>query len=253
MAQLLTINEKIIKQLSGYSGSKVFLMRTGSQYFVRKIGNVNRNYERLAYLNSKNFPVVKILNYGADILDLEYIPSLDIKTYLKTHNTFSLTSFIVQVINKFKEEKIFKDYTNVYLDKISYIDELNLPFKSYHLIDNLPKMVESSDYFGDLTLENILFNNEKGFILIDGSTTEYDSWVFDLAKLNQDLTCKWFLRNSSTNLDHKLIRIKNDLTAEFGEFNNYLTILMLLRVYKYALNDVEASNFLNERIEKLWK
>jgi len=64
----------IIKELKGYSGSKIYLVKLNNQYFVRKIGNVQRNYDKLSALEKFNFPVVKILNYENDVLDLEFIP-----------------------------------------------------------------------------------------------------------------------------------------------------------------------------------
>ena len=49
---------QVIKQFNGHSGSKVYLMKNNSHLFVRKVGNVERNYERLQAL--KNFPTPKI-------------------------------------------------------------------------------------------------------------------------------------------------------------------------------------------------
>jgi hypothetical protein len=121
-------------------------------------------------------------------------------------------------------------------------------------LEKVPKLYSQSEYLGDFTLENILFNKTKGFIIIDQSTVEYDSWYFDLAKLNQDLTCKWFLRYCKTNLDSKIVMVKNDIENYFGPINNFTTALMLLRVYKHAKNDNLTKEFLKKSIENLlWK
>ena len=59
-----------------------------------------------------------------------------------------------------------------------------------------------------------LFENSKGFgsfILIDPLTTEYDSYVFDLAKLMQDVKCKWFIRKDNYYFDSKLTVLEDTL------------------------------------------
>ena len=58
-----------------------------------------------------------------------------------------------------------------------------MPFTANELYAKLPKTLPSSEYHGDFTLENILYSLKDDFVLIDPLTTEYDSYVFDLAKL----------------------------------------------------------------------
>jgi len=252
MSEWFNVDEKCIKEFTGYSGSRIFLVQRGDQYLVRKIGNVVRNYERLTALKSKNYPVVNILEYTGKVLDLEYVPSLDISTYLQTNSPNDLLDFLKDIIGSFKKDISEKNYHETYDSHLDWIDDHNLPFSRNELLDRLPKILPMSEYFGDLTLENILFNTEKGFILIDGATTGYDSYRFDLAKLNQDLMCNWFLRNRSENLDHKLGIIKTGLDENFGETDNCLVILMLLRIYKHALNDTRTMEFLKNNMEQLW-
>jgi hypothetical protein len=52
------MEEKVIRQLKGHSGSQIFLMQNEGGLFVRKIGNVERNFERLTDLYSSNSPKV---------------------------------------------------------------------------------------------------------------------------------------------------------------------------------------------------
>ena len=100
----------------------------------------------------------------------------------------------------------------------------------------MPKVLPRSVYHGDMTLENIIYNTNTGkFVLIDPVTTEYDSYIFDIAKMRQDLQCGWFIRNNHIMIDVKLKHIQQQLFIKYPESNNdYLLILMLLRVYCYA-------------------
>lgn len=246
--------DKIVKELHGFSGSNVLLMQNDSHLFIRKIGNVERNYERLTALETVcNVP--KIYQKSGEILDMEYIHGLDMKNYLRTNTTELLSSFINQTINKFACSSIDKDYTQVYNAKLEWVDSAtDLPFSKNELIAKLPKILPQSVYHGDMTLENIIHGVNDKFYMIDAVTIEYDSWVFDLAKLRQDLECKWFLRKDKLMLDVKLENIQKTLMESFPlANNNYLLILMLLRVYLHAPKNSLEHKFIIKEINRLWK
>ena len=104
------MEEKVIKELSGHSGSKIFLMKENETVFVRKVGNIERNFERLSNLYSESYPVPIIYQKYDDILDMEYIHGLDMKSYLLSGNIDLLANFIIQNLNKFAKNSIVKDY-----------------------------------------------------------------------------------------------------------------------------------------------
>lgn len=247
----------VIKQFKGFSGSKILLCKNTNTVFVRKIGNVERNYKKLQILSYHGFNVPEIINKTDDILDMEYIHGLDIKTYLKLHDPDSLLNYLRTTINKFKSiENVIKDYSETYTEHLKFLDTDNhLPFTSKQLIKRLPKNLNSSLCHGDFTLENIIHSN-NGFYMIDPSTGIYDSWIFDLAKLRQDLDCLWFLRNEAKREEYniELQYIKSELKSIFPEaFDDHLYILMLLRVYKYANKGTVEHNLIVNEIKKLWK
>ena len=243
----------IIKEFFGYSKSKIYLIKENDFIFVRKLGDVQKNYERLTNLEKEGYPVSKVLDYKDGVLDIEYIEGIDMRNYLQRNRTDSLRTFLIELFHNLNKNSIQKDYSDFYNTKLSFVKDCNLPFTFNELISRLPKTLPQSTYHGDLTLENIIYNEQRGFVLIDGLTTEYDSWVFDMAKLNQDLRCKWFLRNSNTNLDLKLQKINQSLQQEFGKFDDSIIIAMLLRVYNYAKDDIITKKFLECRMKELWK
>jgi tRNA A-37 threonylcarbamoyl transferase component Bud32 len=243
---------KIIKELKGYSGSQVLLIHDRIT-FVRKIGNIERNLERYGALSSLGLNLPIIINRDINFYDMEYIPNLDIKNFLFKNQTHSLSDFIKNTVHKLSEHTTTKDYTEIYQQKLQGINFKGLVFDKDTLINKLPKILPSSEYHGDLTLENILYNVTKGeFILIDPLTTEYDSYVFDLAKLRQDIVCKWFIRKESSYIESKLQNLSEELELEFEHYSDpYLLILMLLRVLPYAQK--EDQKFLIKEANKLWK
>lgn len=245
---------KILKELYGFSNNKIFLISEDEKLLVRKIGNVSRNIERMVALS--DFPIPKIFYYNDDRIDMEYIHGLDMKTYLTTNSYDLLLNFIVSILDQFKHKVIEKDYTNYYIDKLSQIElDCDIIFTKEQLVEKLPRYLPSSQYHGDLTLENILYSiNNKSFYFIDPLTSEFDSYVFDIAKLRQDLQCGWFIRNDHTMIDVKIKHIQQKLLSLYPEADNdYLLILMLLRVYRYSAPNSSERKFLTNGINSLWK
>ena len=183
---------------------------------------------------------------------MQYIRGLDMKNYLIHNNINLLTNFICDTINKFSLDSVSKDYTEVYFKKLSYMTgEEGLSFTKEELIDRLPKKLPQTTYHGDMTLENILYT-DPGFCFIDPLTSDYDSYIFDIAKLRQDLECKWFIRNLNVRIDVKLQKIQDKLNSFYPDaFDNNILILMLLRVYPYCEN--KDKQFIVKEANRLWK
>jgi tRNA A-37 threonylcarbamoyl transferase component Bud32 len=245
---------KILKELKGHSGSEVTLMENDSRLWVRKFKNVDRNYERLSALYKSGYPVPEIYTYLNQTLEMEYIHGLDMKNYLLHNTSTKLQEFLLVTLDCFSENSIIKDYTKTYYQKLAWMDShQGLPFTKEQLIERLPKNIPQSMYHGDLTLENIIYT-DPGFHMIDAVTVEYDSWVFDVAKLRQDLECKWFLRHSDAKLDFKLQNIQDTLRECYPEaFNDNVLILMLLRVYLHTKEGDFEREFILREINRLWK
>lgn len=246
--------EKCIKELHGHSGSSIYLIEDNDQRYILKKKNVARNHERLnALVNVVNVP--KVWKYENDTLCMEYIHGLDMKNYLRFNNSNALLDFIIDSLDKFSIEHIDKDYTDVYNSSLSWIvDNKELPFTKEELIAKLPKVLPQSTYHGDMTLENIIQRTDGKFFFIDAVTVVYDSWVFDIAKLRQDLECKWFLRRDNLMLDAKLKDMQQKILSKYPVANDdYLLILMLLRVYLHCEKDSLEHKFILKEVHRLWK
>ena len=244
---------KVITELKGHSGCGVYLMGKRQRLFVRKTGNFQRNADQQILLE-KNFPVPQIFSITSTHMDMEYIHGLDMRNFLISHPAELLSTFLINILDKFAADSKLKDYTVAYETFLDRVDFSLLPFTKEDLIEKLPRQLHSSTYHGDLTLENIIYNPQLGFYLIDCSTGLWDSYIFDIAKLRQDLECRWFLRNNPAMLETKITYIQDQLFAKFpiGK-SDYLLILMLLRVLQYCKFDDSNWQFLHREIKRLWK
>lgn len=245
---------KIVKELTGHSGSTIYLMESTKGHYIRKENNIDRNVERLNDLYKKGYPVPQILRTEKNAIEMEYVHGLDMKNYLIHNNTHSLIQFVIDTCEAFGKNHTLKDYSQVYSQKLNWLsDAHDLPFTKSELIDKLPKILPCSTYHGDLTLENIIYT-DPGFHMIDAVTIDYDSYIFDIAKMRQDLECKWFLRHTDVRLDTKLQSIQDALRDLYPQaFNDSLLILMLLRVYLHTKKGDNNYNFIMKEIQRLWK
>ena len=244
---------KVVKELYGFSGNRILLMQKHDKLFVRKIGDISRNIERMQAL-AADYPLPQLYTVSKKMIDMEYLHGLDIKSYLKTNNYKKVLGFILSILDKLSSNAVDKDYTETYIKKLQEISFDEMPFTREQLLERLPKILPSSNYHGDLTLENIIWTEDRGFFLIDCATIEYDSYIFDIAKLRQDLELGWFTRKNNAMLNVKTKHIQQKILQQYPIANNdYLLILMLLRVYRHSQPGTLERNFLLEGIRSLWK
>lgn len=232
------------------------LMREGQTTFVRKFGQNSRNLERLDALEGLHIPLPKILRRFDDHYDMEYIRHTDMVGWLSHNAVDGFVRWLLDLIAMFDATSIEKDYLPIYEARLANpaLSAImpSLPFTADELISRLPRYLPSGQYHGDMTMDNCLYGVDGRFYLIDPLTSEYDGWVFDIAKLMQDLECGWFIRNKSTMLKGKLWAIRSKLVSMHPVVGNHsLLILMLLRILPYARSE-EDERFLISEMERLW-
>jgi hypothetical protein len=245
-----------IKEFQGYSGSTVLLLQDHDLVFVRKINNVARNIERLTALKDIGINIPEIISLSDNQYDMKYIPHVDMVTWLLHNPIDQFISWMIDCINKLKEQSFDKNWEEVYNTKLTStsLDQYwsKLKFTSDELIARLPKQLPASNYHGDLTMENCIYSNDGQFYMIDPITTDYNSWIFDLAKLMQDLESGWFIRNKKVIIQGKLWAIRSFLLDTFPQINNpNLLILMLLRVLPYT-KTIKDQQFIIKEVNRLW-
>lgn len=246
----------MIKELSGYSGSKVSLMSQDGMVFVRKQGQNDRNLERIDSLTKLGLDLPKILDRSTEHYDMQYIRHTDMVNWLSHNSIEGFLIWLMNVVAELAANGRIKDYLPVYEQRLQQPALMQfkdrLPFQFEQLLERLPRYLPSGEYHGDLTMDNCLHGVDGRFYLIDPLTSDYDGYVFDLVKLMQDLQCGWFIRNKTVMLHGKLWAIRSAIIKQYpvaGDPN--LLILMLLRVLPYAKTIVDQ-DFLLKEIDRLW-
>lgn len=247
--------EEKLSVFSGFSNAVITLYKNNYGRFVRKTGDIQRNYDKMKLLSECGFSVPQILSKTDDSIDMEYIDGVDIQTYLLRNDINKLINFISETIDRFKSSFTQKDYSDIYRKNTEFVNnDPQLPFSAQELCGRLPKILPSGICHGDFTLENLIYAKSDNFVLIDVSTGDYDSWIFDIAKMRQDLEAKWFLRKTHIDLSAHLAIISEELKFRYPEaFDDNLYILMLLRVYKHCIPDTKEYELILTEIKRLWK
>ena len=243
---------RIVQTFQGFSGSQVCLMHKHGSLFVRKTGNINRNLERLQHLAGR-VPGPKVYGLHGDNLDIEYIHGIDMRTWLISNPAKPLLDFLVQTLETLEVAQHQIDRGQQYRSFLDTVQDWPFAFSRQDLVDHLPVDIAATDYVGDLTLENIIAT-DHGFVLIDCTTTTWNSVIYDVAKLRQDLESHWFLRSKPAMLENKLAYIQRGLLERWPQANNdWLLVLMLLRVFRYCQAHSFEHDFLLKEINRLCK
>jgi hypothetical protein len=211
-----------------------------------------------ALANRDSFRVPKIYEYfpEKEILRMEYISGLDMKTYLRYNPPNKLFDFITKVLQGLSNGSESLDVPELAQKPLEFLDRENpFIFTKDELISSLPQTIRATEYIGDLTLDNIIWNDTSGFVIIDPVTVPYDSYIFDLAKLRQDTKCGWFMRNYPSNINLLLsMKYMDDMILSlFPEVTDELLILMLMRVFRHCEKNTPDYYYIIQKANSLWK
>ena len=285
------MNENKQLDLNGFSGNKIEVIRSEGKTFVRKTAK-NSSYnermekeieklEKLKKISEKNndFKIPKIFSVKKNQDDLveyelEFVPGESLDTCLYNLNSEKIKFFakklgkIITAISsesaqssinekKFLSQK-FEELT-LELNKKRALKIENELFNEYiKKIEDLK--INSSDLtnkstfcHGDLALDNILISKKSEIYLIDPLHNDFESVMWDYAKILQSSMTYWNLikyQNFRLVYNHKKIIISpNEHISMFhthflknlGAFNSSTILLYLsatlARVAKYAKTD----------------
>ena len=273
-------NVEFIKPLKGHSGCGLNLYKQDNKFFLRKdAGNALYNKRlKKQYIKQNKFELSgvktpKIYDCGQEnglfYFDMEFLNGITLAEYMSNIKIKEINSLIGLLFKSLpvKNSKILPDTDIVFKKKISQIEEKLRPCdrEAIEAVQMLKKFdfsnVPLSYCCGDLTLENIMLDDNKQIYLIDFLDSFYDSWMIDVAKLLQDLELHWSYRNQEIdfNLAMRLAVAKEALIENITEYENaqtniktiyHILLLNILRIIPYT-KDEKTDLFLKSSLNKI--
>lgn len=256
---MVNSEKRFVSHLPGNSGNLVSLVNSESGPIVIKQGHDRHHDHAFVFdrLRDNGIPTPRILNFSPWHLTMEYIPGISACDYLVNSDPKPLINFLKHCLNLFKHHSIMKDFSRELDEKTRELEhmmplDITLPIDLLDLRARLPDKLPWGLSHGDLSLENIIYYENK-FYLIDCSGKDLTSWWLDAGKLGQDLDCGWSLKNGlSAEVKQKLAFVKDSIVEEFPVVDNpYLKCFMLCRILPYC-RSTNDKKFLIERIISTW-
>lgn len=238
---------KFIRKFKGNSNSHVFLVEESGHSLVYK--TMLKNAELCAAISKElPFPTPEIYQVTDQSILMEYIPGIDIKQYLSYASTEDLNK-LVFFLADYIEYSLATSYSYNFEQELKEkVNELSDYIDVEQHVCQFPQMLPRGSVHGDLTLENIIFYNNK-FYFIDAHYTNLNSVYFDANKLRQDLNGYWFLREESKKMNYvsSCEFIYKKLTEKFKDlFDKNAYAFMLARILPYCKRDLEKDLILSE-------
>lgn len=273
-------NIEFIKSLNGHSGCGLNLYKQEEILFLRKdSGNPEYNRRlKKQFIKQNKFSLLgiktpKVFNYGQEnglfYFDMEFLNGVTLAEYMANIKIKEINSLISLLFKSLPVQTSIKnaDADAIFKKKISQIKKQLRPSDTEAL--QAVKILENFDFSnvpysyccGDLTLENIMLDDNKQIYLIDFLDSFYNSWMIDIAKLLQDLELHWSYRhqNIDFNLAMRLAVAKEALLENIAEYGNahkniitiyHILLLNMLRIIPYA-KDNKTHDFLKSALNKI--
>ena len=273
-------NIEFVKSLSGHSGCGLNLYRQDDILFLRKdSGSTSYNMRlKKQYIKQRKFisdeiKVPRVLHCGHEnglfYFDMEFLNGITLSEYMSHIKIKEINSLISLLFKSLpvKNSKILPDTDKIFKKKISQITQQLRPCDT-EALDAVAKL-EQFDFSnipfsyccGDLTLENIILDENKQIYLIDFLDSFYNSWMIDVAKLLQDLELYWSYRYQKIdfNLAMRLAVAKEALLENISEYENadanilsiyHILLLNILRIIPYT-RDEHTAKFLKSALNKI--
>lgn len=267
--------------LGGHSGCQILLCEDESrETFVRKISSSIDYNERLLMQKEKqeNFHdgVIKVpqvlgdgyLSNGLYYFDMEYVHGITLAEYIKEVEVNEIKGIVDVLISSARTEREYQSgvaspeaFRNKIKDlkyKLSKLDNSIISEAIEILTAHDWSRVTSSACHGDMTLENIIVRNNELY-LIDFLDSFFDSWVFDLSTILQDVEVLWHYREEKidNNTIIRLIIMRDLLFNKLQELLGadyievyYTLLLKLIRIYPYTKDEL-TYNFLNKKTREI--
>lgn len=262
--------------IQGHSGCILKFITVNNRTYIRKITYEKHYFIRLKkqalkqkeYL-LKAFDIIVPLIIDENetdseyYFDMEYYRSLDVFSYIDICNKNEIDIFINRIFSFIEQQIYTSKITNVYKQDI--INKLNdiskalsnnsykIFFQDYinnlvlNICDTKEIVIPIGECHGDLTLSNILVQNNK-IIFIDFLDSFIETPLQDIVKLRQDTKHLWAFNLLEKKYDFTKLKIIMEYLdkkidkyfQKYDFYNNYYNLFQkinLLRIVPYAQNE----------------
>lgn len=267
--------------LGGHSGCQILLCEAeDGETYVRKISSSINYNERLLTQKEKqeNFRkgLIKVpevlregyLSNGLYYFDMEYIHGITLAEYIKEVEVNEIKGIVDVLISSAQSERECRNgapspqaFQVKIMDLKKKLSKLN-----NGIINEAIELLSAHDWsgifssacHGDMTLENIIVRNNELY-LIDFLDSFFDSWIFDLSTILQDVEVLWHYREEKidNNTVIRLIIMRDLIFDRMQELMGeeyievyYALLLKLIRIYPYT-NDELTYDFLNKKTNEI--
>ncbi len=269
-------------ELVGHSGCRLEIGRHDDRLCVIKTSKDQAYNDRLRRQceKQKSFqhslfrtPEIFTEHYETELFafSMEYVNGVTLAEYLKHVEISVIGDLVCTFTRDIPHVGTYDpDAGKIFSQKIQELKKVNLSgsemsepiARAFDVLDaHAWEHCMSSRCHGDLTFENIIIQDEKIY-LIDFLDSFYDSWMMDVAKLLQDVECRWSYRTESEvgeNVEIRLLVFKQHLLdairfTEHGEEKihtiYHMLLVNLLRILPYT-HEKHVRTYVEKEILKI--
>lgn len=282
----MVADAQLVRHLSGLSGARVLLMtKDDRHWFVRKIANEPGANARLKRQIAKQLAFARAMHgvvhtpsildqgeiEGCAFVDMEFVRGTDGVTYLQRASNddvaalaATFTSYIDAVAGLPAHdatsgtlfEALFAKLCDVQR-RTSLIDNDTLArvFTALERVRVASTTLRSTLCHGDLTLENLIIDDQRRVWMLDLLDAPYEHYWQDVSKLHQDLEGGWYLLTrpaiSRYVLEFLSRRIKEAavrIEPEYAQVHAVMLACTFIRILPYVRSEREQQ-FVKTRVE----
>lgn len=250
-------------KLNGYSGCTLQIITIDGINYVKKISAGKSYNSRLMAQKKKQerisisgFKTCSVISEGIDdglyYFVMDYINGINLAEYISSVPLNDLDRYADVFMKNVKTGNENEAAIPVFREKIMSLNEKIGETSSVitkktieYLMDCPWQYVITSACHGDLTLQNIMVQNDE-LLLIDCLDSFYDSWMIDIAKVFQDTELLWsyrYQKNRDSNLLVRLSILEDLILTRLSDMQNgkqmivaiySILLLNILRIVPYS-------------------
>ncbi len=275
---------KTVRMLSGMSGARVLLVtRDDRHWFVRKVARDPASSERLRRQMAKQLlfrglaaeivSTPAVLDHGEHegrfFFDMEFIRGMDGVSYLRRATYADVVSFadrfcgyLATVAERPPARPLDLTLFDALYDKLCAVQRKTAAIESETLVQLFIALerlrglsLQPTLCHGDLTLENIVIDDQRRLWMLDMLDSPFEHYWQDVTKLHQDLEGGWYLMREAPiarcvldYISRRLMAATVKLDPHYEKIHAVLIACTFVRILPYV-RTANEKQFVTQRIE----